>query len=66
MRLGSMVVSVVCLTTEPTVRRPLDVDPANAASMFRYFNVALKAGVIRIGNRESKSTKDRWYLPAWA
>jgi ATP-dependent DNA helicase RecG len=49
-----------------TLRARFGVDAANAASMSRYFNEALKAGVIRIGNPESKSTKDRWYLPAWA
>ena len=49
-----------------SLRNRFGVDPANAASMSRYFNEALKAGVIRIGNPESKSTKDRWYLPAWA
>ena len=49
-----------------SLRKRFGVDPANAASMSRYFNEALKAGVIRIGNPESKSTKDRWYLPAWA
>ena len=48
-----------------SLRNRFGVDPANAASMSRYFNEALKAGVIRIGNSESKSTKDRWYLPAW-
>lgn len=49
-----------------TLRARFGVDAANAASMSRYFNEALKAGVIRIGNPDSKSTKDRWYLPAWA
>lgn len=49
-----------------SLRNRFGVDPANAASMSRYFNEALKAGVIRIGNPASKSTKDRWYLPAWA
>ena len=49
-----------------TLRTRFGVDPANAASMSRYLNEALKAGVIRIGNPQSKSTKDRWYLPAWA
>ena len=49
-----------------SLRKRFGVDPANAASMSRYFNEALKAGVIRIGNPASKSTKDRWYLPAWA
>lgn len=49
-----------------TLRARFGVEAANAASMSRYFNEALKARVIRIGNPESKSTKDRWYLPSWA
>lgn len=49
-----------------TLRARFGVDAANAASMSRYFSEALRAGVIRIGNSDSKSTKDRWYLPAWA
>ncbi len=49
-----------------SLRARFGLDAANAASTSRYFSEALKAGVIRIGNPESKSTKGRWYLPAWA
>jgi ATP-dependent DNA helicase RecG len=49
-----------------SLRKRFGLDASNAASTSRYFAEALKAKVIRIGNPESKSTKDRWYLPGWA
>lgn len=52
--------------TNSSLRTRFGLDASNAASTSRYFGEALKAKVIRIGNPESKSTKDRWYLPIWA
>ena len=53
-------------TNNSSLRKRFGLDASNAASTSRYFAEALKAKVIRIGNPESKSTKDRWYVPIWA
>lgn len=52
--------------TNASLRTRFGIEAANAATVSRFLGEALKSGVIRLGDPEGKSTKDRWYLPAWA
>ncbi len=52
--------------TNATLRERFAVETGNSAVISRYLGEALKAGAIRVGNPESASKKDRWYLPSWA
>ena len=52
--------------TNTSLRNRFGIEAGNAATVSRFLAEAVKSGVIRLGDPGSKSTKDRWYLPAWA
>lgn len=52
--------------TNASLRTRFGIEAANAATVSRFLAEALRSGVIRLGDPEGKSTKDRWYLPTWA
>jgi hypothetical protein len=52
--------------TNARLRTRFGIEAANAATVSRFLGEAVKSGVIRLGDPESMSTKDRWYLPGWA